>query len=182
MSRAIAKLAEKIQSLNPTGGGGGEITWEHVAGAMPKSPVASLLLRVKWAGQENFLPDLLWWVAQELFRPEWGYRHPRMPERLAGAVVAEVIQPRHCPRCRGRRNEEGECVVKNIHGVMRICPACVGTGSPPRIKGREVSRYLEIDESAWRKTWKERYREMVSRLWSIEGESLQAMAKRLYGE
>lgn len=151
----------------------------HALGLI-KHDGASLLIRVKWAGQAQFMADLdrKFWVAiMDLSNAEnWPY-----PEKLRGQefyrnmgrlALSENISPNICLECGGSGLEilpEGKLV---------DCKPCRGTGRSSH-SDRSRARLLNMPWETFRQGWTDRYRKIQGMVDLWESIGLSVVARRI---
>ena len=136
---------------------------------------ASLLGRVKVAGQVEFVPDLIRALRTETIRRRipWPTRKKTMLHKLASLALAEVIDPRICRACNGvgyspEVDNEGKPT-----GKPRSCENCGGG----RYCYSDYSRYqfCGVHQEEWRRWWNRPYLEILTIAWLWEGEARDAL-------
>lgn len=180
--KALCKLSAKISNMQRYGHSTPDITWEDVAAALPKSatPLPSLLIRVKWAGQSEFWEDLLYWTGMDLWNKEWQTKDPRRAQRLVEVAARDWLSPSLCHRCGGHELEGRTVVWSRGEGrLARTCPACLGTGIRRPRSGRSAARIVGVDDKTWRTTWKKRYEWLLARMNDLEAQALRTLQRNL---
>ncbi|HAT51394.1 MAG: hypothetical protein HQL07_06630 [Nitrospirae bacterium] len=181
---ALTRLATRISRYEDTvGGGQGVITWDDVAGAMPKSTLQSLMIRVKWSGENRFWEDLVWWALREIWPKDWKTQDPRRAQRLIELALRDWIDPGICHRC-GGHEIDGRTVIRtrNKNQPIRSCPVCQGTGIRRPRSGRSMAKTIGVDEKTWRDIWRDRFAQLEATLNSLESQALKTLEKNLKGE
>lgn len=137
------------------------ITQEDVLHAMGsiKHQGASMLIRVKWAGQDHWMPELerLFWLGILALSNREQWKYPKVMEgkelyrRMGQLALAESINPNICLECGGCGKE----ITKE--GKLSNCKPCRGSGKSTH-SDRSRSRLLDMPWELFRDSWKERYR------------------------
>lgn len=149
----------------------------HALGTI-KHDGASLLIRIKWAGQTQFVQDLdikFWLAIVDLSTSEgWTYPVRRGSEfyrNMGRLALAETISPNICLECGGTSIEITE------EGKIEKCTPCRGTGKS-RHSDRSRARLLNMPWETFRQGWTDRYRKVqgMADLWESIG--LSVVAKR----
>ncbi|MBF0146384.1 MAG: zinc finger-like domain-containing protein [Magnetococcales bacterium] len=182
--RALTRLSSRITRYEDTvKGGGSSISWDDVAGAMPKDTLQSLMIRVKWTGQHQFWEDLVWWASRELWPESWNTEDPRRIQRLVELALRDWADPGLCHRC-GGHEVDGRTVIRtrNKKQPVRSCPTCQGTGIRRARSGRSCARLLGIDEKTWREIWRDRFQQLEVSLNTLESKALKTLQKNLEEE
>lgn len=139
--RILSRLSPRVLPLGGGNSGGTEpITGLDVAAALAGLPViTSLLLRVKWGGQEQYRPDLeeaALELAWEVFaRHGWRYRSTLTVERLVVTALDHVICPMLCKACRGRVASDDGLAMVVCQGMGWRWPARPAVGPGKGIMG-----------------------------------------------
>lgn len=183
----LSLLAPRAVSFEPMSKGTSptSLRWDDAIGALAlvKNSVAVLLLRVKWGGQEQYRMDLeeaFLLEAYDLFsRRKWEFRISNTLEHLVQMALDEVIYPRICPRCKGRRGGDDYTVIRNRNGVIKECPTCSGSGVSKSRSGRGRAQQLGVGKTQWFEKWEPRFEELVNHLIDLESFSIQEMKKNL---
>lgn len=156
MGPEIAKLlAAHAINLEPMGGQA-EITAEDVAHALGilKHRYASLVLRVKFAGQHEFRPDLfvgLYTSMMESGANDWIRPRHHWVWDMCKVGLDEFLAPSLCPRCNG--------LGTFLHNSLKIeCDPCLGTG---KYRAPDPAHLLQV--SNW-KPWDGQYRQVLGKL------------------
>ncbi|MBF0427261.1 MAG: hypothetical protein HQL66_15720 [Magnetococcales bacterium] len=179
--RALTHLSTRITRYADTVSGGHPLlSWDDVAGALPKDPLQALMIRVKWAGENQFWQDLVWWALQELWPKYWGTQDPRRAQRMMELVVRDWIDPGICHRC-GGHEIDGRTVLRtrDKKHPFRTCPTCQGTGIRRARSGRDIAKHIGIDEKTWRDIWRDRFTHMEATLNDLESTALKKLEKNL---
>lgn len=151
----------------------------HALGLI-KHDGASLLIRVKWAGQDQFMRDLdvkFWFAVVDLSNAEqWPY-----PQKLKGRefyrnmgrlTLAENISPNICLECGGSGME-----IKP-DGKLDNCSPCRGSGRSQH-SDRSRARILDMPWETYRQGWSERYRRVQGMADMWESIGLSVIARRI---
>lgn len=158
------------------------ITQEDVLHAMGtiKHEGASYLIRVKWAGQGQFTPELdrrFWMAIVDLSRTErWPY-----PKNMVGKefyrnmgklALTELINPCICIECGGCGKEITQ------EGKLEDCKPCRGSGKSSH-SDRSRARILDMPWETFRQEWIDRYKKIqgIADIW--ESMALSAMSRKL---
>ena len=141
---------------------------------------ASLLIRVKWAGQVQFMQDLdirFWMAIIDLAHSEnWPvpekFKGKELYRNMGRLALAENISPNICLECGGCGMQVSQ------EGKLADCLPCRGSGRS-RHSDRSRARMLGMPWETYRHQWTERYRRIqgMSDLWESIG--LSVIAKRL---
>ncbi|MBE0434644.1 MAG: hypothetical protein IBX56_02440, partial [Methylomicrobium sp.] len=75
---------------------------------------------------------------------------------IAALAVLDVVRPNICGRCRG---------VGHVKG--RACSACSGVGIR-RLSGRQIAKAIGVDESRYRRVWRERCQRCLSHVQELD--------------
>ena len=152
--------------------------------AMVKNIYARLLLRIKYADEQRFLPELernfldalergLFGHAVELAAPaKWKIPRKDFLRDMCRLALAECISPYQCPRCGGR----GTVMMRRV--LAKICPRCEGARQIG-ISDVQRARLMRVSDSAWRHNWRDRYLAILEMVQSFEAIGKQVIAKRL---
>ena len=142
--------------------------WQHltasdIAGTLAKVPRgASLLVRVKYANQERFKPDLIYWLKVEVF--DEIIKSPVQPihDKLINLAINEVLDPRICKTCKGVGNLP-------VEAKLLACEDCNGG----KYAWTEHSRatYCGIHHEVWKRRWSRMYTEILTIPWTWEGQA-----------
>jgi len=170
MTARVATL-EKMPTGIPT------ITQQDVLGAMGmiNHPCASLLLRVKYAHQFDFMDDLehcIMIYIEKLWRDNHWPRYRGSMLKLCEFLLWEHIWPRRCVSCGGI----GEKTVET--GKVYQCGSCKGTGVR-KIHDKDRASVLEIPYTTFRRKWSPIYQELLASMDRIEAIGRGALRKRL---
>ncbi|MBF0109258.1 MAG: hypothetical protein HQL76_08790 [Magnetococcales bacterium] len=179
--RALTRLSTRITRYEHTvAGGNPTLTWDDVAGAMPRQPLQSLMIRVKWTGENHYWEELVWRAMRELWPDEWKTQDPRRVRRLIELALRDWVDPGLCHRC-GGHEIDGRTVIRtrDKNHPFRSCPACQGTGIRRPRSGRGFARILGVDEKTWRDTWKERFETLETTLNTLESKALETLRRNL---
>lgn len=172
LEHKLAMLNATHVNLNGTGGGGGTLTAETVAGALGSVNerrgvdllVADLVGIADYQGLENRLYEPLVFMA---FNRGWiapeGMTLQRMVRSLLRLALYEKLVPEKCPACKGRRVRFKRALKKEI-----ACPKCGGRGSM-ELSRRERLEHLELDLDGWERCWRWRFRDVQAWLDNLTG-------------
>jgi hypothetical protein len=86
-------------------------------------------------------------------------------DALADLATSEDLNPCRCNRCGGIGNR-----------LSRVCAACNGTGIK-HLSGRAMANAVGIDETAFRKPWKERLSAVMAYLYELDRHVRAAVAR-----
>ncbi|MEO5370216.1 MAG: hypothetical protein H7833_09130 [Magnetococcus sp. DMHC-1] len=154
--------------------------WSDVAHALARveNRTASLLLRVKFGGQERFQRDLAWWAgaeAREFFATmDWQYRSPATVQKLAEMAVEERLATRLCKECKGVSNQVIS-IWSEAEPEEMVCPECRGSGLGRPPSSRQRARQMGISQAQWRYRWGFRFHAFVEHLERLEHAALQTI-------
>lgn len=177
----LAKVTARAAPLEVLPSAFQRITPEDVVHAlgMIKHDGASLLIRIKWAGQSEFVQDLdikFWISVVNLANSEhWPY-----PEKLKGKefyrnmgrlALAENINPNICLEC------GGSSIQITPAGKLEECSPCRGTGRSQH-SDRSRARLLGMPWETYRHLWNERYRKIQGMVDLWESIGLSVIANR----
>lgn len=155
--------------------------------AMVKSVPAQLVARIKHADETKYsglLVDellsaiergaLVKVVTNVIMPQQWKYPAPDFLRNMCRLAIAEMISPRMCPTCCGRRTIGG---TRRNHKV-RDCNRCNKTG---RVAYKESDRaaVMGLTRHAWGMTWKDRYQSIQCLLDHYDSVACGGIAKRL---
>lgn len=152
--------------------------------AMVKSMPAQMLIRIKYADDvsniDTFEDQLCAAIERGMLRHVEQFAAPqrwKSPRKdflrdLCRLAIAEHLSPKLCWFCRGH----GGGVTPQ--GQHITCDRCSGSGEG-RPSERKRARFLNIDESAWKHSWRARYRVIQGVLDTYEEIGLKGVAKRL---
>ena len=140
---------------------------------------AVLLLRVKWAGQEQFSYDLerMFWfhVIDISNREKWPYpvkmRGQEFYRNMSRLALAENISPNICMECGGSG-------IEIIEGKLEDCPPCRGSGKSNH-SDRSRARMLGMPWPTYQHHWQDRYKRVQQSLDLWESIGLGAVSRRL---
>jgi hypothetical protein len=150
----------------------------HALGLI-KHDGASLLIRVKWAGQAQFIQDLdikFWlaivalsnfenWPYPEKFKGEELYRN------MGRLALSESIDPNICLEC------GGSAIEITPEGRIEKCSPCRGTGKSHHSE-RSRARILGMAWETYRHVWNDRYRKIQGMVDLWESIGLSVVANR----
>jgi len=165
---AAKLLAPHAINLEPRGGIP-DLTSTDVAHALGtlKHRYASLVLRVKYAGQDDLRQDLfiaLYTNIMETGASNWLRPRNHFVFDLCKTALGEFLAPTLCPTCNGLGSFN--------HGFLKVvCEPCLGTGKHRRPDPAEV-----LKVSNWR-IWDERYRDILGKLSLWESIAVGALNK-----
>ncbi len=74
--------------------------------------------------------------------------------KLIDLAMSEISSPNACRVCNGRR-------VLIVDALHVECKTCLGTGFGG-LSGRDRAKFVGVDESTWRQSWREKYRDVLS--------------------
>ena len=167
--------------INMEGAGGGipELTTSDINAALAGANKAGLELLI---GQvcgaadfktlyETFLPETLR-CANRLKWSLVGSGAARV-HKLLQIVLFEAISARKCPSCRGTK--------RSLLNPVDKCPTCYGSGVWFGYD-RAKAKYLGISDQAWRKTWREREKDIQALLDRRIYQAKKRIHANLYGE
>ena len=169
----------------------GTINLEGVSGGIPElttSDIAAALAGTNKAGLKLLIGQICgmseYKALYELFLPEVHRLGLRLKWRLdehtqarAGKllhiVLSESLLSRKCPSCHGTK-------YSSINPAEH-CPTCKGTGLTQNFDYLKA-QILEISDRAWRKTWKEREKDIQALLDRRAYQAKRRIIINLYGE
>lgn len=165
--KLLAKLSVKCSSWSGAGFGGvGGLSPADIAHALAycKSELSSLMLRVKWADQQEdfgkLVLEFILSVERRAKKKKWRERKIGTIQRIAYTVVDEAINPRLCIQCKGR----GE----SLDGQkMDTCPRCEGAGVLEWTDS-DRARMIGITPQSFQEVWKLKYQDCQSILRGAE--------------
>lgn len=166
-------LAPHSINLDPKGGIP-DVTAEDVAHALGtlKHKYASLVIRVKYAGQEELERDLfvsLYTCMMESGAKDWIRPRPRWILDMCHTALSEFLAPALCPDCNGK----GEF----MHKSLKItCQTCLGSG-----KFKPIDPQDALNVSHW-KLWDGQYRQIMGKLSLWEDIAVGALNRLNYSE
>ena len=137
------------------------LTASDVAAALAganKAGLALLLGQICGTSEYNAIYGLFWPETIKLAnRLNWRTDEPTLVRmgRLLDIVLSESILSKKCPSCRGTKY--------SFINPADPCPTCKGTGLNINFDYLKA-QYLEISDRAWRKTWRERERDIKALL------------------
>ena len=178
----LALVTARSMPLEQAISGYGRITQYDIIYALAniKHPGASLLLRVKFCGQTEFIHELdrKFWIAiiDKATEEKWPY-----PAKLKGKefyrdmgrlALSESISSNICLECGGTGQEATE------DGKIENCGPCRGSGRSAH-SDRSRARLVGMSWSTWNHRWDDHYKQIqqIVNLWEEIG--LSGMAKRL---
>lgn len=181
MSKALARLNPKLTNFAPSGvGGHGSITPQDIAAALGycKDPLATRLLRVKYAGHDCDRRALAIGFKEHLeavaYKKGWRSKKELVYERLAVGTILEYLDKR-CAVCGGqgvvRRNNEGTSKAAGyLPRVEVVCEGCNGTGAlqPEQANQEERARQLNMTRTSFMDTWLARWDFALSELTRLD--------------
>lgn len=166
--------------INPDSTGGrSELTTSDIAAALAGANKPGLdLLIGQVCGESDFkalyglfLPQV-YRLANRLKWSLTGNGEPRMA-KLLQIVLFEAIAPRKCPSCKGTRY--------SLLNLSQKCPTCYGAGVWFGYD-RAKAKYLGISDQAWRKTWREREKDIQALLDQRMYQAKRQIQANLYGD
>lgn len=158
------------------------ITPEDVLHAMGsiKHEGASMLIRVKWAGQYYWVPELerlLWLAILGLAKREF-WKYPKSMEGkelyrgMSKLALSENINPNICLECGGCGQEI------TPEGKLSNCKPCRGSGKSTH-SDRSRSRLLDMPREEFRDYWSDRYRRVQGIADSWESLALSSIHRKV---
>ncbi len=154
-------------SVNPAAvsgrpGGGDSLTKSEIAGLLSGLTQTEMAFaQAKFMGDEQAVRCVLIITrtqAEKLsVRSRWKVR-PSQVITLADVATHEVISPCRCAKCNGVG-----------YRVNRACLACGGTGYGHE-SVRSMASAIGVDESAFRRNWKDKLSSVLSLLYDIENQ------------
>lgn len=151
----------------------------HALGGIKHSG-ASLMVRVKWAGQNQFLQDLeikFWLTIVNVANAEkWPYPIKKKGKEfyrdMGRLALAENISPNICLEC------GGSSIQITPEGKLEECSPCRGTGRSHH-SDRSRARILGMPWETYRQLWNERYRRVQGMVDLWESIGLSVVANRM---
>lgn len=149
------------------------LTAMDIAGRLANvSRGASLLGRVKVAGQVNLIPDLvreLRTAAVEAHIP-WPTNKKTMLPKLAQCALIEVIEPRVCKSCDGAGSSPELDGHDRPTGKILVCTDC--EKGKVRYSDYKRYKYCGVHEEEWKRKWNRPYMEIltIAKRWETEVE------------
>jgi hypothetical protein len=177
----LARITTQTKSLQPVAGDYARLTIEDILHALGniRHPHASLILRVKYADQKEFISELeyaFWLDVIDISNRE-GWKYPKnlagkeFYRDLARLAIAENIIPFICLECGGSAID--------IHDSKVVpCIPCRGTGRANH-SDRSRARILGLSWEGYRDVWSERFNLIADRLNLWESIGLGSVKKRL---
>jgi hypothetical protein len=150
----------------------------HALGLI-KHDGASLLIRVKWAGQQQFIQDLdlkFWVAVVDIANSEsWPYpakfKGQELYRNMGRMALAENIDPNICLECGGSATQITD------EGKLEDCKPCRGTGKSHHSE-RSRARLLGMRWETFRHGWSERYRKVQGMVDLWESIGLSVISRR----
>ena len=164
---------ERLTLLSPNA-----IDWKHIPSGYHKlTPAdiaaklahvdrgASLLGRVKIAGQTELMPDLiraLRTAVVEAYIP-WPTKKKTLLPKMAEMALFEVVDPRICRTCKGAGTIPETDKDGRLTGKPKCCEDCAGG----RYAWTEKSRYefCGLHHESWKKLYNRPYMEILYIVW-----------------
>ena len=137
-----------------------------------KPPVAQLLVRYAYAGQDEVLPELLELLVQEQ-PPMWGAWGNNV-HKLIAMGVEYLKNPELCSRCQGRGTYWKE-------DTLHDCIDCGGDGRMPNTETNRAKTF-GVARSTWYRLWKERFAEVEIHLADMVLSADRQIRRQLYFE
>ena len=135
-----------------------------------KPPVAQLLVRYAYAGQDEVLPELLELLIQEqpTIWSNWGDN----VHKLIAMGVEYLKNPELCSRCSGRGTYWED-------DTLRDCIDCGGDGRMPNTEINRAKTF-GVARSTWYRLWKERFAEVEIHLADMVLDADKQIRRQLY--
>lgn len=169
------------------------LTQQDIAAALGRIQhrIASLLLRVKYAHQYDFMMELdrlIWLKVVDLWMERgWPYPKHKIGQEfrrdMGRMALAETIWPHTCPWCQGvgsmtiqRRRLRGR--KRKQIGAVVMCDGCKGKGIR-KPSDRQRAKLMGMPYTTWIHTWSPVYREVQTLIDQVESVGLGAIKKRL---
>ena len=179
MELLVRLVPGSIPAEGRVSGGIPELTTSDIAAALTganKAGLNLLLGQICGVGEykaiyELFLPEAIKvairfkWRSDKLTRTR--------TERLLDIVLSESLLSRRCPSCRGTKY--------SIINKAKPCESCNGTGLFNNFDYLKA-QYLGISDRAWRKTWREREKDLKVLLDRRAHQAKRKIINNLYGE
>ncbi len=162
-AKILSLLTPKVQAFMKNLRGFGGLDQADVAHALGRlhHPVAGLLLRVKYADQQEGLRELERHLIEEVRRvsreERWKVHRVDLLPRIVRLALVEAISSMTCYACHGTKyrmklNRDGSAT-----GLLVPCRYCHGSGRY-RFTDKRCYEILELDRKGWERTWRDRYR------------------------
>lgn len=180
-------MTEILVKLNPgsinlegrVSGGRPELTTADISAALAGANKAGLdLLIGQICGVSEykviyglFLPEAIKVATRLKWRTDSGTQV--RTRRLLDIVLSESLLSRRCPSCHGTKY--------SIINPSQYCESCNGTGLFNNFDYLKA-QYLEISDRAWRKTWREREKDLIALLERRAYQAKRKIINNLYGE
>ena len=175
----LTRLNAGTVNFEGVSGGIPELTTSDIAAALNGANEAGLKLliaQVCGTGEYKalyalFIPEVhrlgvrLKWRTDAITRARTG--------KLLDIVLSESILSRKCPSCHGTKY--------SFINPAEFCPTCKGTGLTQNFDYLKA-RILGISDRAWRKTWKEREKDIQALLDRRAYQAKRKIIINLYGE
>ena len=140
---------------------------------------AALLLRVKYADQTTYLPDLeveVLKATQELWEAK-KWTLPRKKDNflvnVAQLAIIEAISARVCPHCGGWGSDIE-------YGKIVPCRVCDGSGYT-QLDDKRRAEIIGMPRTTWREVWVDKYRYIQAFLIEWEGLGIGRATAKLRG-
>lgn len=180
----LARITAKAAPLSRIPGAHGRITQQDILCALGCIEHAGegLLMRVKYAGQAEFVADLdrRYWMAVVDLALEQRWPYPRQLvgqeffRNLGRMALSEHIRPDACHAC-------GGCGKALLGGKVLACSECRGSGRR-RVSDRVRARTIGMPWETFRVPWVQRYRQIQGIAHGWESHALGKISWRLRPE
>jgi hypothetical protein len=193
----LSMLTAKVHSWEPSIREFDRLQREDVvlALAFVKVAPARLLARIKYADEIKYVGDFENELLSAIERgalmdvienvvmidpARWRYPRRDFLRDMCRMAIAETLSPKLCRRCAGH----GFFVARKPENqfIRRACERCGGTGKrlgDGRYEEKERAELMNVTPDAWRMTWQQRYRAILSKIEAYEELALGGIKKRL---
>jgi hypothetical protein len=178
----LVLVTAKAIPLEQAISGYGRLTQYDIVYALAsvKHPGASLLLRVKFCGQNELIHELdrKFWIAvmTKAEQEKWPYpikfRGKEFYRNLGRLALSESISTNICLECGGTGHEATE------DGKIENCGPCRGSGRSVH-SDRSRARLMGMSWSTWNSRWDDHYKQVQQIVDDWQEIGLSGMAKRL---
>lgn len=172
----LTLLAAHAIDLRPIPSSFNRLTPADIAAKLAKVPRgASLLARVKVAGQAGLVGDLIRALrtAAVEARIPWPTNKRTLLPKMAELALREVLDPKVCKTCSGVAElpEIGEDNLPT--GRIKVCAEC--NGGKYRYTDYARYTYIGVHQEEWKRKWNRPYLEILTIAWKWEGDVRDAL-------